>query len=166
MADIDTSPDTSPDAGAPRWWWEDFQVGQVFTSGTVEVTRDEVVAFASRYDPQRFHVDEEAAKQTMFGGLIASGWMTASLTMRLMCESYLLDSASLGSPGVEKLQWLKPVRPGDVLQVRTTVLEARPMGSKPQLGLARSRMDTLNQHGEVVMTMEGWGMYRRREPTA
>jgi acyl dehydratase len=158
MGDADTT--------TPRWWWEDFQVGRVLTSGSIEVTREEVVSFASRYDPQRFHVDEEAARRTMFGGLIASGWMTASLTMRLMCDAYLLDSASLGSPGIEKLQWLKPVRPGDVLQVRTTVLEARPMASKPHIGLARSRMETLNQHGEVVMTMEGWGMYRRREPAA
>ncbi|MED5620816.1 MaoC family dehydratase [Ideonella sp. BN130291] len=151
---------------APTWWWEDFKVGKVLTSGTVEVTREEVIAFASRYDPQRFHVDEAAAKETMFGGLIASGWMTAALSMRLMCDAYLLDSASLGSPGVEKLQWLKPVRPGDVLHVRTTVLEARPMASKPHIGLARSRMETLNQHGEAVMTMEAWGMYRRREPAA
>jgi acyl dehydratase len=150
----------------PTWWWEDFEVGKVLTSGTVEVTREEVIAFASRYDPQRFHVDEAAARETMFGGLIASGWMTAALSMRLMCDAYLLDSASLGSPGVEKLQWLKPVRPGDVLQVRTTVLEARPMASKPHIGLARSRMETLNQHGEVVMAMEAWGMYRRREPAA
>ena len=150
----------------PRIWWEDFVVGKVLTSGTVEVTKEEIVDFARRYDPQRFHVDEEAAKQTMFGGLIASGWMTASLTMRLMCDAYLLDSASLGSPGVEQLKWLKPVRPGDVLQVRTTVLETRPMGSKPHIGLAKSRMETVNQHGEVVLAMEAWGMYRRREPAA
>ena len=151
---------------APRYWWEDFEVGSVRESGTIDVTREEVVAFASRYDPQPFHVDEAAAKQTLFGGLIASGWMTASLTMRLMCEAYLLDSTSVGSPGVEKLQWLKPVRPGDTLKVRTTVLEARPMASKPQLGLVRSRMETLNQHGETVMSMEAWGMYRRREGVA
>ena len=150
----------------PKVWWEDFEVGKVLLSGTIEVTRDEIIEFARRYDPQRFHVDEAAARQTMFGGLIASGWMTASLTMRLMCDAYLLDSASLGSPGVEKLQWLKPVRPGDVLQARTTVLEARPMSSKPHIGLAKSRVETLNQHGEVVLAMEAWGMYRRREPAA
>jgi len=148
----------------PRLWWEDFQPGKVLLSGTAEVTRDEIVEFARRFDPQRFHLDEEAARQTPFGGLVASGWMTASLTMRLMCDDYLLHSASLGSPGVEKLQWLKPVRPGDVLQVRTTVLEARPMGSKPHIGLAKSRVETLNQHGEVVLAMEAWGMYRRRDP--
>lgn len=150
----------------PTYAWEDFQPGAQLLSGTVEVTREEVIAFATRYDPQRFHVDEAAAKDTMFGGLIASGWMTASLTMRLMCDAYLLASTSMGSPGVEKLQWLKPVRPGDVLQVRTTVLEARPMGSRPDMGLAKSRTETLNQHGEVVLSMEAWGMYRKRGAAA
>lgn len=150
---------------AHKYWWEDFHPGRELLTHTVEVTREEVIDFARRYDPQRFHVDEEAAKHTMFGGLIASGWMTASMSMRLMCDAYLLDSASLGSPGLDKLQWLKPVRPGDVLRVRTTVLEARPMESRPEVGLAKSRMETLNQHGEVVLLMEGWGMYRRRPPS-
>lgn len=146
----------------PKYAWEDFQPGAELLSGTVEVTREEIVAFASRYDPQRFHLDEAAARDTPFGGLVASGWMTASLTMRLMCDAYLLDSTSLGSPGVERLQWLKPVRPGDVLQARVTVLEARTMKSRPDVGLAKSRVETLNQHGEVVLAMEAWGMYRRR----
>lgn len=149
-----------------KYWWEDFQPGCERVTHSVEVTREEIVEFARRYDPQRFHVDEEAAKQTMFGGLIASGWMTASLSMRLMCDAYLLDSASLGSPGLEELKWLKPVRPGDVLHVRTTVLEARPMESRPDVGLAKSRMETLNQRGEGVLRMEGWGMYRRRPAPA
>jgi acyl dehydratase len=149
----------------PKFWWEDFQPGRELVTHSVEVTREEVVEFARRYDPQRFHVDEEAAKQTMFGGLIASGWMTASLSMRLMCDAYLLDSASLGSPGLDELKWLKPVRPGDRLRVRTTVLEARPMESRPEVGLAKSRMETLNQRDEVVLRMEGWGMYRRRPST-
>jgi len=148
--------------GTPQYWWEDFEVGRELLTGTVEVTREHIVEFARRYDPQPFHIDEQAAQHTMFGGLIASGWMTASLSMRLMCDAYLLASASLGSPGLDKLQWLKPVRPGDVLQVRTTVLETRVMESKPQVGLAKSRMETLNQRGEVVLLMEGWGMYRRR----
>jgi acyl dehydratase len=149
----------------PRYWWEDFEVGKQLLTHTVEVTREEIVDFARRYDPQRFHVDEEAARRTMFGGLIASGWMTASLSMRLMCDAYLLDSASLGSPGLDELKWLKPVRPGDRLRVRTTVLEARPMESRPEVGLAKSRMETLNQRDEVVLRMEGWGMYRRRPST-
>ncbi len=150
----------------PKYWWEDFQPGHVLRTGSYEVTTEEIIEFARRYDPQRFHVDEEAAKQTMFGGLIASGWMTGSISMRLMCDAYLLDSASLGSPGMESLKWLKPVRPGDVLTVRVTVLEARPMNSKPHVGLALSRMETLNQREEVVMQMEAWGMYRRRSPAA
>lgn len=145
-----------------RYWWEDFTVGHVMETGTVEVTREEIISFAGRYDPQPFHLDEEAAKQTPFGGLVASGWMTASLTMKLMCEGYLLQSSSLGSPGIEQLKWLKPVRPGDILRARSTVLEARPMASKPHIGLARSRTETLNQHGDVVLEFEGWGMYRRR----
>jgi acyl dehydratase len=153
-------------AAAPRYFWEDFTVGREWLTDTIEVTRDEIIAFASRYDPQRFHVDEHAAQESLFGGLTASGWMTASLSMRLMCDAYLLDSTSLGSPGLDRLQWLKPVRPGDRLQVRATVTEARPMNSRPDVGLAKSRMETLNQHGEVVLAMEAWGMYRRREPAA
>jgi acyl dehydratase len=153
-------------ATTPKYWWEDFQPGTVLRTGSYEVTKEEIIEFARRFDPQRFHVDEEAAKQTMFGGLIASGWMTGSISMRLMCDAYLLDSASLGSPGMESLKWLKPVRPGDVLTVRVTVLEARPMNSKPDVGLALSRMETLNQREEVVMQMEAWGMYRRRSPAA
>lgn len=159
--------DTPPSSPTPpRRWWEDFTVGLQIESGSLEVTRQEVVEFARRYDPQPFHVDDEAARHSLFGGLAASGWMTASLTMRLMCESYLLDSASLGSPGLESLKWLKPVRPGDRLHMRMTVLEARPMNSRPDVGLVRSRMETLNQHDELVLSMEGWGMYRRRPATA
>jgi acyl dehydratase len=151
-----------PVAPSPRYWWEDFAVGREFLTGSVEVTPDEIVDFARRYDPQPFHLDEAAARASLFGGLVASGWMTACLTMRLMCDAYLLDSASLGSPGLEELKWLKPVRPGDRLQVRVTVIEARPMNSRPDVGLVKSRMQTLNQHAEVVLTMQAWAMYRRR----
>ena len=119
--------------------------------------------FARQFDPQPFHVDEEAARHSMFGGLIASGWHTCALAMRMMCDAYLLEAASLGSPGVENLRWLKPVRPGDVLRVRTTVLEARPMESKPHIGLVRNRWDVFNQKDETVMQMEGYGMFRRRQ---
>jgi acyl dehydratase len=150
---------------SPHRWWEDFTVDLQVESAPIEVTREEILAFASRYDPQPFHLDEEAARQSLFGGLVASGWMTAGLTMRLMCESYLLNSSSLGSPGLESLRWLKPVRPGDRLRMRMTVLDRRPMNSRPDVGLVLARMDTLNQRDEVVMTMEGWGMYRRRPET-
>jgi len=147
---------------AARFWWEDFVVGAVFETAGAEVTREHILEFAGRYDPQPFHLDEDAARESLFGGLVASGWMTASMSMRLMCDAYLLDTASLGSPGLESLKWLLPVRPGDTIRVRTTVLESRVMASRPHVGLARSRMETLNQRDEVVLAMEGWGMYRRR----
>ncbi|HEY7674074.1 MAG TPA: MaoC family dehydratase [Burkholderiales bacterium] len=134
---------------------------------TVEIpgpvlTRESILEYAQRYDPQPFHVDEEAAKQSPYGGLIASGWHTVSLAMRMICDAYLLDAASLGSPGVNQVRWLKPVRPGDSLRLRMTVLEAKPSTSKPDRGTVLHRWDVLNQNGETVMTMEGYGMFRRR----
>lgn len=147
------------------WYWEDFREGEVREFGAKRVTREEIVRFASEFDPQPFHLDEEAAAKTMFGGLIASGWHTAAMAMRLMCDEYLLHAASLGSPGIESLKWLVPVRPGDTLRVRLTVLESRPMQSKPTVGLVKSRHEVLNQHGEVVMRMEGYGMFLKRPPS-
>lgn len=144
-------------------YWEDFPVGDVREFGATEVTREMIVEFASRYDPQPFHVDEEAARQSLFGGLCASGWHTSALAMRMMCDEYLLKAASLGSPGIDNLRWLQPVFAGDTLSVRLTVLAARPMASKPHVGLVQSRWEVLNQRREAVMTMEGWGMYRRRD---
>lgn len=144
-------------------YWEDFPVGDVREFGATEVTREMIVEFASRYDPQPFHVDDEAARQSLFGGLCASGWHTSALAMRMMCDEYLLKAASLGSPGIDNLRWLQPVFAGDTLSVRLTVLAARPMASKPHVGLVQSRWEVLNQRREAVMTMEGWGMYRRRD---
>jgi acyl dehydratase len=143
-------------------YWEDFPVGDVREFGATEVTREMIVEFASRYDPQPFHVDEAAARESLFGGLCASGWHTSALAMRMMCDEYLLKAASLGSPGVDHLRWLAPVFAGDTLSVRLTVLAARPMASKPHVGLVQSRWEVLNQKRETVMTMDGWGMYRRR----
>jgi acyl dehydratase len=137
--------------------------------GGMPVSREAVIAFAQQFDPQPFHVDDEAARASLFGGLCASGWHTCAMAMRMMCDGYLLDSASLGSPGIDNLRWLKPVFPGDTLSVRMEVLDARPMASKPHVGLLRSRWEVRNQHGQPVMTMEGWGMFRRRhvaEPAA
>lgn len=144
-------------------YWEDFPVGDVREFGATEVTREMIIEFASRYDPQPFHVDEEAARHSLFGGLCASGWHTSALAMRMMCDEYLLKAASLGSPGIDNLRWLKPVFAGDTLSVRLTVLASRPMASKPHVGLVQSRWEVLNQQRETVMTMEGWGMYRRRD---
>jgi acyl dehydratase len=126
------------------------------------VTREEIVAFAREFDPQPFHVDEAAAAGTIYGGLIASGWHTIALYMRLMWDSYLKDTASLGSPGVDEVRWLKPVRPGDTLRARFTVLDAVPSRSKPDRGIVRSLSEVFNQHGEVVMTLRGLGMFGRR----
>jgi acyl dehydratase len=148
-----------------RWWWEDFPVGHVREFGGLTVTREDVLAFARAYDPQPFHVDDAAAERSLFGRLAASGWHTAALAMRMMCDAYLLESASLGSPGIENLRWLKPVYPGDTLGMKLTVLEARPMASRPHVGLVKSQWDLFNQHGDAVMTMQGWGMFRRRPAT-
>ncbi|KAB2837830.1 MAG: MaoC family dehydratase [Burkholderiales bacterium] len=146
-----------------RYYWEDFPVGQVTEFGGITLSEDDIVRFAREFDPQPFHIDAEAAKHSMFGGLIASGWHTCSLAMRMMCDAYLLEAASLGSPGVDNIRWLKPVRPGDTLRVRCVVLEARPLESKPHVGLVRNRWEVLNQHGEEVMQMEGYGMFKRRK---
>lgn len=146
----------------PTIFWEDFQIGQVREFGAMAVTLDAVTEFAGRFDPQPFHLDEAAGRATPYGGLIASGWHTAAMAMRMMCDAYLLDAASLGSPGIDSLRWTRPVYPGDTLSVRLEVLEARPMGSRPDVGLVRQRWQVLNQQREVVMTMEGWGMLRRR----
>jgi len=148
-------------AGA-MMYWEDFEVGSVREFGALAVTREAVLAFAREFDPQRFHLDDDAAAGSPFGRLAASGWHTAAMAMRMMCDAYLLDSASLGSPGVDNLRWLKPVYPGDTLSVRLEVLEARPMKSRPEVGLVRCRWEVLNQHRDAVMSMEGWGMFGRR----
>ncbi len=145
-----------------RYYWEDFPVGHVREFGAMPVTREASLAFARDFDPQPFHLDDDAARASLFGTLTASGWHTCAMAMRMMCDAYLLESASLGSPGIDELRWLKPVCPGDTLSVRLEVLEARPMGSRPDVGLVRSMWDVSNQRGETVLSMKGWGMYRRR----
>jgi acyl dehydratase len=132
--------------------------------GEKRVDKDEIIVFAKQFDPQPFHVDEAAAKASIYGGLIASGWHTVALVMRMMCDSYMLDSASLGSPGIDNLKWLKPVRPGDTIRAQRTTLEVRASASRPEMGLVKTRWEVINQNGERVMTMEGYGMFRRRNP--
>jgi acyl dehydratase len=134
--------------------------------GRTDVTREATLAFAAQFDPQPFHLDDAAAQASLFGRLSASGWHTCAMTMRLMCDGYLNDAASLGSPGIENLRWLRPVYPGDTLQARMEVVEARPMNSRPTVGLVRSRWRVTNQDGDDVMTMEGWGMFARRPSSA
>ena len=143
-------------------YFEDLELGRETEYGSYHVTREEVLEFARKYDPQPFHLSDEAAAKTHFGRLAASGWHTCAMTMRMMCDAYLLDSASLGSPGIDSRRWLKPVYPGDTLHVRMTVLQARPMASRPTVGLVQSGWEVMNQHGEPVLAMEGWGMFRRR----
>ena len=141
---------------------EDFPPGLVVDLGEISVTAEEIVAFARQFDPQPFHTDPDAAAASMFGGLIASGWHTCALLMRRMCDGYLLRSASLGSPGVDAVRWLRPVRPGDALTATMTVLENRPSQSKPDRGVVRAAYAVTNQRGETVMTMEGMGLFRRK----
>ena len=149
-----------------KYYWEDFKPGDTFPLGERVMDREEMLAFARQFDPQPFHVDETAAKRSMYGGLIASGWHTVGLVMRMMCDSYLNQSASLGAPGVDNVRWLKPVRPGDTIRAQRTVLESRASQSRPEMGLVKTRWEVFNQSGELVMTMEGTGMFQRRTPGA
>ena len=147
-------------------YWEDFTVGETTDVGTVDVTRDEIVEFAQRYDPQPFHIDEAAADAGPFGGLIASGWHTTALFMGLFVRSILLEAASMGSPGVEELRWTAPVRPGDRLTGRVTVTAVEPSAKRPDRGTVFTTSEVLNQDGTIVMTMRARGYFRRRASAA
>jgi acyl dehydratase len=147
-------------------YFEDFVPGSVHEFGPAVVDEAEIIEFARRYDPQRIHTDPEWARTGPFGGLIASGWHTAAITMRLLVDQYLPTTASLASPGIDELRWLRPVRPGDELRVRVTVMEARPSRSKPDRGLLRSRIEVLEADGSAVMTMIGLNLIRRRSDAA
>ena len=143
-------------------YFEDLPVGDVRESPPRTITREEMIAFARQYDPQPFHLDEEAARKTIYGGLIASGWLTVSVMMRLLWDTFLKDAVTLGSPGSDEIRWLKPVRPGDTVRARFTVVEAVPSRSKPDRGVVKTLTEIMNQHGEIVMTMRGLGMFGRR----
>src|SRR5947209_4614443 len=147
---------------AERLYFEDFPVGKRLACGSRTLTEAEIIDFAKQFDPQPFHVDRDAAAKSIFGGLIASGWHTAATAMRLQVDAVLSKAASLGSPGIDELRWLKPVRPGDTLSVELEVLESRPSSSKPDRGSVKVRYVATNQRGETVMTMIGWGMFGRR----
>ncbi|MCY4098046.1 MAG: MaoC family dehydratase [Rhodospirillales bacterium] len=143
-------------------YFEDFAPGDEFDLGTCRITRKDIVAFARQFDPQPFHVDERAAADSIYGGIIASGWHTISLYMRLFVEGLLHNAASLGSPGVDKVRWRHPVRPDDVLTAKATVQEVTPSRSRPERGNVRWAYEMRNQDGVVVMTMEGIGMFQRK----
>jgi len=155
------TPEQSPHI---RIWWEDLVVGETRDLGQTSPTAEDIVAFARQFDPQPFHLDPEAARHSVFGALCASGWHTCSLAMRLMVTHFLHESSSLGSPGLENIRWLKPVYPGDTLRLQHTLIEKRAMRKRPDVGLVRTVWEMFNQHGEKVLHMEGYGMFRRREP--
>lgn len=143
-------------------YWEDFPEGFIGTLGPKQVTREEIIAFAAEFDPQPFHLDEAAAKDTMLGGLAASGWHTCAMLMRMMCDGYLLRAMSLGSPGLDEVKWLRPVRAGDTLTATYTVREARPSGSRPFVGICKIFYEVINQEGEPVMTWDCTQFFSRR----
>jgi len=149
-----------------KYYWEDFAVGQVRDLGTITPTREDIIAFAQQFDPQPFHLDDEAAKASVFGALSASGWHTCAMAMRLMVTNFLCETSSLGSPGLENIKWLKPVYPGDTLRLQSTMLETKPMSKRPDVGMTRNLWEMFNQHGDKVLHMDGWGMFRRRTPAA
>jgi acyl dehydratase len=145
-----------------RYYWDDFTPGWTYESSPRGLSAEEIVRFAREYDPQVYHTDPEGAQATPFGGLIASGWQTCGVMMRLMCDGYLTDSACVGSPGLDELRWLKPVRPGDALRLRSTVLEQTPSRKRPDRGTVKFRWEALNQNDEVVCAIVGRQLFRRR----
>lgn len=157
---------TEDRAVASPHWFEDYLEGSVWSFGRIVVDRDEVLRYAQRYDPQPFHVDEQAASQSIYGGLIASGWHTSAMMMREVAGHYLHGDSSLGSPGIDELRWVRPVRPRDVLTVRATVLQATRSRSRPDRGLVRSLFETLNDQGETVMSMQAMTLIRCRQTPA
>jgi acyl dehydratase len=148
-------------------YFEDLEIGKKSSFGHYQVTREEVLEFAQKYDPQPFHLDDEAAAQTHFGRISASGWHTCAMTMRMLVENMLANKqAGLGSPGIDELRWLKPVYPGDILRVEGEILSKRQSVSKPEMGSFQSRNTIFNQNDEPVMTMVSIGLIRVRNPEA
>jgi acyl dehydratase len=150
----------------PNRYLEDYAVGATAELGSIPVTAEEIVAFAQRYDPQPFHIDPERAAAWPYGGLIASGWHTASMMMRVVVDHFIDGETSLGSPGLGPIRWKLPVRPGDVLRVRARVVESRVSQSKPDRGTLTFDVDVLNQSDDVVMTVEGWMGIIKTRPAA
>jgi acyl dehydratase len=143
-------------------YFEDFQVGQTIELGSYTITKEEIIEFALKYDPQPFHIDEEKAKDSFFGTLVASGWQTAGLYMRMLVDGLLNNTISMGSPGLEELRWLKPVRPGDTLHVRFTVLELTTSRSRPQMGILKGKGEAINQNDETVLSLTSIGFFGRK----
>lgn len=147
-------------------YFEDFVAGETLPLGSRQVTRAEIIAFAAEFDPQPFHLDEHAGGDGPVGGLMASGWHVGALFMNMLCNGLLLESSSMGSPGIESLKWRKPVRPGDTLTASSTVVETRASKSRPEMGIVRFRHEVVNQAGEMVMWLDNAILFGRREGTA
>jgi acyl dehydratase len=143
---------------------EDMAAGRTFAHGTRSVSRADIIAFATAFDPQPLHLDEETAKASIVGGLCASGFHTCAVMMRLLCDGFLLRSTSLGSPGLDEVKWLKPLRPGDTVSVAIHVLETRNLQSRPDVGISKMQFELINQHGDVILSALTNQMMRRREP--
>jgi acyl dehydratase len=142
--------------------FEDFPAGEVASYGAYHLTGEDIVAFAEEFDPQPFHLDDEAARDTLLGGLAASGWHGCAILMRLNCDGFLNASTSMGAPGIDEVKWLKPLRPGMTLGVRRTTLEARPSKGRPEMGLVKFLFELVTTEGEVVLTQLGSIMFGRR----
>ena len=143
-------------------YFEDYVEGASFEYGEISLSAEEIIEFARRFDPQPIHIDPEAAARGPFGGLIASGWHTAGVMMRLLADHYISHVAGMASPGVDEIRWLMPVRPGDTLSIRVTVLETKRSRSKPDRGMVRTLVEVLNQNREVVMTLKPMSIVRCR----
>lgn len=150
----------------PKWAYEDFEVGSSIELGSKQVTAEEVVDFASQFDMQPMHLDEEAGKASILGGLSASGWHTCAMFMRMMCDAFLLNSTSQGAPGVDYVRWKRPTLAGDTLTGHSTVTDKRLSSSRPGLGFVTVRHEVRNQRGEVVMELQNTGMFLEREAVA
>jgi acyl dehydratase len=146
-----------------RYAFEDFTPGMTKLFGPVSVSKEDIIAFATEFDPQPFHIDEIAAKDSFVGTLIASGWHTCSINMKMFADGILLDSTGMGAPGVEDLKWMRPVKPGDTLRCRMTVTDSRESRSRPQIGLVQFKFEMANQRDETVLTQSNWVMFGRRD---
>lgn len=145
-----------------QWYFDDFVPGQESELGSRTVTEDEIIAFARQFDPQPFHVDQEAAAQSIYGGVIASGWHTCALMMRMVLDGMRCEEASMGSPGLDGVRWLHPVRAGDTLSLRHVTKEVKPSASKPDRGVVFTTWIATNQHGQQVCTIDGRAMFKKR----
>lgn len=151
---------------ANQRFFEDYKAGRVYEFGPITVTEEDIIDFARQFDPQDFHIERARAAKGPFGGIIASGWHSIGIAMRLYVDHYLSHVASLGSPGVDEVRWPNPVRPDDTLRIRVTILEARPSRSKPDRGIVRALVEAINQKDELVLSMTVVSLLGRREAGA